>query len=44
MIGWMVQNFISREVNVVLKIFKTLIKPDVENCSQARVPMLRHEN
>ena len=43
-IGWMVSNFISREVNVVLKIYKTLKWPHIEYCTQAWVPVWRHEN
>ena len=44
MIGWMVRNFISREVNVVLKIYKLLIRPYIEYGPQARTPVLRHGN
>ena len=33
MIGWMVRNFISREANVVLKMYNTLIRPHTEYCT-----------
>ena len=44
MIGWMVRNFISREANVVLKIYETLIRPHIEYCILAQVPISRDEN
>ena len=34
MIGWLIRNFISREVNV-LKFYKTLIRHHIEYCTQA---------
>ena len=43
MIGWMVSN-ISKEVKVVLKIYKTLKRPHIEYCTQAWAPVLRHRN
>ena len=39
MIGWIVKNFISREANVVLKIYKILIRPHTEYCTQAGTPV-----
>ena len=44
MIGWIVGNFISREVNAVLKICKTLIRPHTEYHSQVWAPVLKHGN
>ena len=41
-IGWMVINLISKEANVVLKIYKTLRRPHTEYCTQARASVLRH--
>ena len=38
MIDWMFRNFISREANVV-KIDKVLIRPHIEYCTQAWVPV-----
>ena len=29
-IGWIMRNFILKEVNVVLEIYKTLIRPHIE--------------
>ena len=40
----MIRNFISWKADVVLKIYKTLIKPYIEYCSQAWTPVLRHGN
>ena len=37
MIGWIVRNIISKETNVVLKIYKT-IRPQIEYCTQAWFP------
>ena len=31
MIGWMVRNFILKEINVVLKICKTMIRPFISS-------------
>ena len=44
MIGGMVRNFILKEANVVLKMYKTLIRPPLEYCTQVCAPMLRHGN
>ena len=41
---WMVRNFISREANVFLKIYKTLITSLLEYCTKTWPPMSRHEN
>ena len=43
MIGWMIRNIISRGANV-LKIYKTLRRPHIENYTQAWVPVSRHGN
>ena len=39
----MVRNFISRKVNV-LKIYKTLIRPHIEYCTQNLAPLSLHGN
>ena len=44
MIGRMGGNFISKKTNVVLKIYKILIKPHIEYFSQAWAPVLGYEN
>ena len=44
MIDWMVRNFISRVANVVLRIYKTLMRPHREYCTQSWAPLLRHGN
>ena len=44
MIGWMVRNITSMEVNIVLKVYKILIRPHAEPCNQAWAPVSRHEN
>ena len=44
MIGWMVNNSVSMKANVVLKIYKTLIRPNIEYSSQAWASVLRHGN
>ena len=38
--GWMIRNFILRETNVILKIYKTLISSHIEDWAI----MLKHEN
>ena len=40
MFGWIVRNFISRETNVAIKVYKTLQRPYIEYHTQAWVPML----
>ena len=37
-------NGMQREANIVLKIYKTLIKPHIEYCTQAWALVLRHRN
>ena len=44
MTRWMARNFLLREVNAVLKINKTLIRPDIEYSSHALDPVSRHGN
>ena len=41
---WLVDvwNFIPREINVVLKVFKTLIRTYIEDCCLAWDSVLRH--
>ena len=41
-IRWIVRNFISRETNVILEIYKTLIRPHIEYCTQAWATVSRH--
>ena len=36
------RNTISRELSVMLGLYKSLIKPRIEYCSQVWVPMARH--
>ena len=43
MIGWMFRNFISREANIVLKIYTTPIRPYIEYCTRVWAPVLRHK-
>ena len=40
----MVRNFILREPNVVLKIYKMLIRPHIEYCTHVWAPVSRHGN
>ena len=42
--GWMVRNYISREVNIVIKKYKILIRSHIEYCNQALAKMSRHGN
>ena len=44
MIGSMVRHFISREANVVLKIYKILIRLHIVSYTQALSPVSRHGN
>ena len=44
MIGWMVWHFISMETNVVLKIYKILIRPHIDYCNQPWTLVSRHGN
>ena len=41
-IDWMVRNFISREANVLLKIYKSLIRLHIKYCIKAWAPGPRH--
>ena len=43
-IAWVTRNVISREPSVMLGLYKSLIKPHIEYCSQAWAPMARHGN
>ena len=43
-IAWLTRNIISREPSVMLGLYKSLIKPHIEYCSQAWAPMARHGN
>ena len=44
MIGWMLKNFISNVENVVLKMYKTLIRLQTEYWTQVWATVLRHGN
>ena len=43
-IAWLTRNIISRETSVMLGLYKSLVKPHIEYCSQAWAPMARHGN
>ena len=43
-ITWLTRNIISRETSVMLGLYKSLVKPHIEYCSQAWAPMARHGN
>ena len=43
-IAWVTRSIISRESSVMLGLYKSLIKPHIEYCSQAWAPMARHGN
>ena len=43
-IAWLTRSMISREPSVMLGLYKSLIKPHLEYCSQAWAPMARHGN
>ena len=43
-IAWVTRSIISREPSVKLGLYKSLIKPHIEYCSQAWAPMARHGN
>ena len=43
-IGWTMRNIISRERNVMLSIFKTLVRPHLEYCVQLWAPCPDHGN
>ena len=42
MIGWVIRIFISREANVVLRIYNTLIRPHILYCTPAWSSVSRH--
>ena len=44
MLGWLVRNIISRETNVVLKIYLTLIRPHIEYSTDTEAPVSRLGN
>lgn len=43
-IGWVMRNILSRDAHVITKVYKTLIRPHVEYCTQAWAPVARHGN
>ena len=43
-IGWTMRNIISREAYVITRVYKTLIRPHVEYCTQAWAPAAKHGN
>ena len=43
-IAWLTRNIISRETSVMLGLYKSLVNPHIEYCSQAWAPMARHGN
>jgi hypothetical protein len=43
-IGWVMRNIISRDAYVITTVYKTLIRPHVEYCTQAWAPVARHGN
>ena len=43
-LAWLTRSMISREPSVMLGLYKSLIKPHIEYCSQAWAPMARHGN
>ena len=43
-IAWLTRNIISRETSVMLGLYKSLVKPHIEYCSQAWAPVARHGN
>ena len=42
-IDWMDRNFISEKANVVLKIYKILIRPRIEYCTQTLGPVSKQK-
>ena len=42
--GWVMRNILSRDAYVIVKVYKTLIRPHVEYCTQAWAPVARHGN
>jgi hypothetical protein len=43
-IGWIKRNILSRDALVISTVYKTLIRPHVEYCTQAWAPVARHGN
>lgn len=43
-IGWVLRNIQSRDAFVITRVYKTLIRPHVEYCTQAWAPVARHGN
>ena len=44
MIGWIVTYFISKEANIVLRIYKIQMRLHIENCTLAWSQVSRHRN
>jgi hypothetical protein len=42
--GWIMRNMLSRDAYVITRLYKTLIRPHVEYCTQAWAPVARHGN
>ena len=43
-IGWVMRNILSRSAYVITRVYKTLIRPHIEYCTQAWAPVARHGN
>ena len=43
-IGWTMRNILSRSGYVITRVYKTLIRPHLEYCTQAWAPVARHGN
>ena len=44
MIAWVTRTFVSRDVEVMLKIYKSMIRPHMEYCVQLWSPLPAHGN
>ncbi len=44
MMAWITRNIVNKERNVMLNIFKTLVRPKLEYCVQIWNPVARHGN
>ena len=44
MICWIARSIISREKSLMLRVYKTLVRPHLEYCVQLWNPMLEHGN
>ena len=42
--GWTMRNVLSRDAYVICRIYKALIRPHIEYCTQAWAPVARHGN